>query len=61
MDAFTADRVKFLKDYFQRREDVVFVFLFGSRLADAHRESDWDIGIYFKPLSVRLELESEEK
>lgn len=50
-----------LKDYFEKREDIVMAFLFGSQAkGNARRVSDWDIGIYFKPTSrngIELELE----
>ncbi|HID95445.1 MAG TPA: nucleotidyltransferase domain-containing protein [Candidatus Latescibacteria bacterium] len=39
-----------LKDYFERRDEIVMAFLFGSwakRLR--HTDSDVDIAVYFKP------------
>lgn len=39
-----------LKRYFNKREDVLAAFLFGSQAKNtAGRISDWDIGVYFKP------------
>lgn len=39
-----------LKDYFKRREDVAFAFLFGSGGKEKIRkEGDVDIGVYFWP------------
>lgn len=36
-----------LKDYFEKRDDIVMAFLFGSQAKGyARRVSDWDIGIY---------------
>ncbi|MCM8787926.1 MAG: DUF86 domain-containing protein [Candidatus Omnitrophica bacterium] len=39
-----------LKDYFLKREEVVFAFLFGSQVRGFRmRESDVDMAVYFKP------------
>lgn len=39
-----------LKDYFEGREDVAFVFLFGSIVrGKVRKEGDIDIGVYFWP------------
>ncbi len=54
-------KIQNLKEYFAKREDVVLAFLFGSRAKGYVRvTSDWDIGVYFVPLSTReLELETD--
>lgn len=50
--------ISILKDYFEKRDDVLMAFLFGSYAKDIpHRESDIDIAIYFRPKSGRLEWE----
>lgn len=51
--------IQALKEYFTKRDDVVMAFLFGSRAKGYARiTSDWDIAIYFKPLSSHnLEFE----
>lgn len=39
-----------LKDYFEKRNDVVFAFLFGSQTTGLTRpSSDWDVAVYFTP------------
>jgi len=56
----TANRiVENLGSYFEKRDDIVMAFLFGS-LAKGHEgtESDIDIAIYFKPENNILEWES---
>lgn len=54
------DKIEKLKEYFEKREDVVMAFLFGSRANETvHLSSDWDIGVYFKPKEYS-ELESRE-
>lgn len=36
-----------LKDYFEKRDDVMMAFLFGSQaMGRARKSSDWDIGVY---------------
>lgn len=51
--------LKKLNDYFQRKKDVSFVYLFGSVVSgNIHSESDVDIGIYFVPKTSELEYES---
>jgi uncharacterized protein len=43
-------KIKILKQYFCKRKDVVFAFLFGSGArANMRKESDIDIAIYFQP------------
>jgi len=58
---FMSDRdeaIKKLKEYFQKRDDVVMAFLFGSQANKrAHSGSDWDIAVYFKPEVERIEWE----
>lgn len=51
-------KIQKLKDYFEKRDDVVMAFLFGSQAEErAHQESDWDIAVYFKPEMARVEWE----
>ena len=53
-------KIERLKDYFDKRNDVVLAFLFGSHAKGApyvHEHSDWDIGVYFTPTTGRLEWE----
>lgn len=54
-------KIEKLKEYFEKREDVVMAFLFGSQAKGYARSvSDWDVGVYFKPRSAHeLELEVE--
>lgn len=50
--------IKALKGYFEKRDDVVMAFLFGSYARGiSHRESDVDIAVYFRPKSGYLEWE----
>jgi predicted nucleotidyltransferase len=50
--------VGILKGYFEKRDDILMAFLFGSYAkATPHRESDVDIAIYFRPKSNFLEWE----
>ncbi len=47
-----------LKKYFQKENEVILAFLFGSHAEERARSfSDWDIGVYFKPKEY-LELVS---
>lgn len=58
MKTHNAEMTKILKDYFEKREDVLMAFLFGSYArALSHRESDVDIAVYFSPKSDHLEWE----
>lgn len=42
-------RIRRLKHYFQKRDDVALAFLFGSRADGRARAiSDWDIAVYFR-------------
>jgi len=57
--AQSEEKIKALKDYFARRNDVSMAFVFGSRAKNsAVKISDWDIAVYFKPLSNIVERES---
>ncbi|MBI2100943.1 MAG: nucleotidyltransferase domain-containing protein [Candidatus Vogelbacteria bacterium] len=50
-----------LKTYFENRDEVVMAFLFGSRAEGrARNDSDWDIGVYFRP-KTKGELETKER
>jgi predicted nucleotidyltransferase/uncharacterized protein YutE (UPF0331/DUF86 family) len=50
-------KIKKLKEYFEKRDDVVMAYLFGSQAEGrAHKNSDWDIAVYIKPI-VYGELE----
>ena len=52
------EKIQKLKEYFEKREDVVMAFLFGSQVTGRTRkDSDWDIAVYFKP-AVYGELEA---
>lgn len=44
-------KIQKLKSYFEKREDIVMAFLFGSRAEKnrVHQHSDWDIAVYFTP------------
>jgi len=47
-----------LKSYFERRDDVMMAFLFGSHSkGQTHRTSDWDIAVYFRPTVEAIEWE----
>lgn len=51
-----------LKDYFEKRDDVVMAFLFGSRAGGSTRAvSDWDIAVYFAPEKEYIEWEEHER
>lgn len=53
-------KIKLLKDYFKERDDVLMAFLFGSQAKNlSTQRSDWDIGIYLKPKSGKIEWENE--
>jgi len=57
-------KIQALKEYFTKRGDVVMAFLFGSRAKGEgriHSNSDWDIGVYFAPLSEELEYEDTDR
>ncbi|MEW5907788.1 MAG: HepT-like ribonuclease domain-containing protein [Patescibacteria group bacterium] len=49
-----------LKDYFSKRDDILMAFIFGSQVrGKTTLESDFDIAVYFKPKSGRLEYEDD--
>jgi predicted nucleotidyltransferase len=49
---------KILKEYFEKKDDVLMAFLFGSYAkSSTHRESDVDVAIYFRPKMNHLEWE----
>lgn len=51
-------KLKKLKAYFEKREDVAFAFLFGSYAkGTATKRSDADVGVYFKPAGRAIEWE----
>jgi len=44
------EKIKILKEYFEKEESVLLAFLFGSRARNIQRKNaDWDIGVYFTP------------
>lgn len=44
------EKIQKLRDYFERRDDVLMAFLFGSQAENKARSgSDWDIAVYFTP------------
>lgn len=52
------NKIEKLKDYFEKREDIVMAFLFGSRTKGegfARENSDWDIAVYFRSKSEQAE------
>ena len=52
------EKLETLKKYFQKEDEVILAFLFGSYAEKRARSfSDWDIGVYFKPKEY-LELVS---
>lgn len=55
--------IKQLEKYFSGRREVLFAFLFGSRVKDtAGGISDWDIGVYFGPQEAnQIEWEDTDK
>lgn len=61
------EEIEKLKEYFQKEEDVILAFIFGSRAKKMERPfSDWDIAVYFKPYlwgetETRNEYPQEEK
>ncbi|MDO8592329.1 MAG: DUF86 domain-containing protein [bacterium] len=49
-----------LKEYFQKRDDVLMAFLFGSQAKGrAMSGSDWDIAVYFKPAGKIIEFQAD--
>lgn len=52
------EKIKLLKDYFLKTPDVKMVFVFGSYAKSQEiSESDFDIGVYFKPEGNAIEWE----
>lgn len=52
------NKIKKLKEYFEKRNDVSMSFLFGSQAKNKgflHENSDWDIAVYFRSKSGRTE------
>lgn len=46
----TDSNIKALKDYFEKRKDIAFAFLYGSQAkGNATRLSDIDVAVYFYP------------
>lgn len=53
-------KIKKLKEYFKKRDDVMMAFLFGSQAQKrAHGGSDWDIAVYFKSEVEKVEWEEQ--
>ena len=60
MNKELAEKLKSLKEYFEKRPDVEMAFLFGSRAKGQETsESDADIAVYFKTTSGHLEFEDD--
>lgn len=56
------EKTQRLKEYFQKRDDVVMAFLFGSQAEErAHASSDWDIAAYIASKDKRVEWEERAK
>ena len=56
------NKIENLKEYFEKQGGVVMAFLFGSRAkseGSPHEGSDWDIAVYFKSLTDKIEIEQE--
>lgn len=54
------NKIRNLKEYFEKREDVVMAFLFGSRAKSEkflYENSDWDIAVYFRQKNKQAELD----
>ena len=50
--------IKLLRPYFEKRDDILMAFLFGSWASGkGGMDSDIDIAVYFKPKTGRLEWE----
>ena len=54
------NEIESIKNYIERIQEVSFCFLFGSRSKGLNRtNSDYDIGVYFKPVDTRtIEFEN---
>src|SRR3989344_1498020 len=60
MNKELAEKLKSLKEYFEKRPDVEMAFLFGSRAKGQETsESDADVAVYFKTTSGHLEFEDD--
>src|SRR3990172_2088717 len=56
------NQIQKLKEYFEKRSDVVMAFVFGSQVGEKMRTmSDWDIAVYFTPEKNRVEWEDQNK
>lgn len=56
MAKLSSAKLKKLKGYFEKRNDVAFAFLFGSYAkGTATKRSDADVGVYFRPSGRKLE------
>jgi len=56
------NQIQKLKEYFEKRSDVVMAFVFGSQVGEKTRTmSDWDIAVYFTPGKNRVEWEDQNK
>lgn len=56
------DLIKKLKKYFEKRDDIVMAFIFGSQAKGrAYSGSDWDIAVYFRPISAEVEWEKDDR
>jgi uncharacterized protein YutE (UPF0331/DUF86 family)/predicted nucleotidyltransferase len=54
----TGEYIDELREYFEKRSDVMMAFVFGSQAKErGHSGSDWDIAVYFTPVSEMLEWE----
>lgn len=55
-------KIEKLKEYFEKRDDVVMAYLFGSQANGAtHTDSDWDIAVYFKSETELVEWEKQDR
>lgn len=58
------EKIQQLKEYFEKRDDVMMAFLFGSKAEEqrTHNHSDWDIGVYFTTTTEnRVEWEEQRR
>lgn len=54
------EKIKFLREYFKKRDDVSMAFVFGSHAKEREiSESDFDLAIYFKPIGRETEWEED--
>lgn len=55
-------KIQKLKEYFEKRDDVMMAFLFGSQADErSHASSDWDIAVYIASENKRVEWEEHHK